>query len=339
MLIDTLLAFHLLSYCKVNRTTLTVTLPNKSIFLFHGCDDVEKIKSIAGITDIICEECTELSLDEVSQLDLRLRASVDNLQMFFMFNPVSKANWVYKRWFSPDAVIDESTTRIIKTTYQDNRFLPADYIDTLKEMEKTNPTYYRIYALGEFSSLDKLVFNNWQVKDFDNSEINGNLLVGLDFGFINDTTALIAAILCEDTKEIYVFKEWGDTNKTNDEIAAVIKDLGFSKSTIVADCAEQKSIEEIKRCGISKIKACSKGADSIIHGIQKLQQYKIIIHPSCKQTITEFENYSWQKDKQSNEYINKPIDSFNHYIDALRYSLQCVNSSRLKTMSKKYFGL
>lgn len=337
MALDTLSTFHLLEYCKVNRTDLTITLPNESVILFYGCDDVEKIKSIAGITDIICEECTELTLDDVSQLDLRLRASVADLQVSFMLNPTSKASWVYQRWFAPDAVIDTETTVITKTTYKDNRFLPQEYINSLESLMITNPTYYKIYALGEFCSLDKLVFNNWKVEEFDHKEIKGELLVGLDFGYVNDETALTASLLDEENKKLYIFKEWGDTGKTNDEIASVIKSLGFAKSVIIADAAEPKSIEEIKRQGILRIKACTKGPDSIIHGIQKLQQFEIIIHPSCEGVITEFENYSWQK--KDNEYINRPVDRFNHHIDSIRYSLQCVNDGKIRTINKAALGL
>ena len=157
---------------------------------------------------------------------------------------------------------------------------------------------------------------------------------------MNDITALTASLIDEENKKIYIFKEWGDTNKTNDEIAKIITALGFSKSVIVADCAEQKSIEELRRAGIRRIEACAKGRDSILHGIQKLQQYEIVVHPTCEGVITEFENYSWKKDKQSGEYINEPIDSFNHYIDSLRYSLQCIdNTKKIKTFSKSAFGL
>lgn len=340
MLLDTLSQFNILSMCNVNRTTLTVKLPNESVFLFYGCDDVEKIKSIAGITDIICEEATELSIDDVSQLDLRLRAKADNLTMTFMFNPVSKANWVYKKWFAEDAVIDEDTTRIIHTTYLDNRFLPPEYIEMMEKMCQTNPTHYRIYALGEFASLDKLVFNNWRIEEFDNAKTAGELLCGLDFGYVNDITAFTASLLDEANKRIYIFKEWGSTGKTNEEIAGIISSLGFSKSTIIADSAEMKSIEEIKRKGIQRIKPATKGKDSILHGIQKLQQYEIIIHPSCTGVITEFENYSWKRDKFSGEYINTPIDDFNHYIDSIRYSMQCIDNSRkIQTFSKSALSL
>ena len=339
MTLDTLSKFKILSYCSINKSTLTITLPNESQFLFYGIDDSEKLKSIAGITDIVCEEATEISLDDATQLDLRLRSNAENLQMYFMLNPVSKANWVYKRWFSPDAVIGDDTF-ILKTTYKDNRFLPTEYIQSLLQLATVNPTYYKIYVEGDFCSLDKLVFSNWKTEWFDIEEHKtAKLLVGLDFGFTNDPTALIASLLDEEKKKIYVFREWGGVGYTNKQIANTIISLGFSKSIIIADSAEPKSVKEIKECGIQRIKESVKGADSVIHGIQKLQQYEIIIHPSCENLINEFENYSWQKDKKTNEYTNKPIDAFNHYIDALRYSLQCVNDGKLKSLNKSVLGL
>lgn len=340
LFIDTLKQWNLYSYCKINLSTYTITLANESIILFKGLDNEEKIKSIAGITDIWCEEATELTEDEFTQLDLRLRAKEPDLQIFCSFNPVSKANWVYKKWFAEDAIINTNNTMILKTTYKDNKFLPKEYTNALEEKARTNPTYYRIYALGEFCSLDKLIFNNWKVEEFNHNDIKGQLIVGLDFGFSNDPSVITASIVDENTNTIYIFKTWGDTNKTNDDLASIITSLGFAKSQIKADAAEPKSIEELKRKGITRISACSKGKDSILYGIQALQQYQIIVHPSCEGIITEFENYSWQKDKKTNEYLNKPIDSFNHYIDALRYSIQIIDKSKkLKSFSRNGLGL
>lgn len=339
LILSILKKWKIYDYCKVNLSTYTITLPNGSMFLCKGFDDPEKIKSITDITDIWVEEGTELSEDEYTQLDLRLRASVEFLQLFISFNPVSKANWVFKRWFSEGAIYDKDRTKILHTTYKDNRFLPEDYIRALEEKARTNYVYYRIYALGEFASLDKLVFSNWKVEDFDYTKLVGELAVGMDFGFVNDVSTIVASVINEEAKTIHVFKTWGDTNKTNEELAAIITSLGFRKSVIIADAAEPKSIEEIKRQGVQRIKACTKGPDSILHGIQKLQQYTIYVHSSCGGIITEFENYAWQKDKKTNEYINKPIDEFNHYIDALRYSLQVTNTSKLKTFSKTLLSL
>ena len=318
LFIDQLKKWKIYKFCKVNMSTYTITLPNESVLLFKGLDDPEKIKSITDITDIWCEECSELSLDEFTQLDLRLRAQSGNLQIFVSFNPVSKQNFVYQKWFANGA---PDNTFVLHTTYKDNKFLPKEYIDALLEKQKSNPTYYKIYALGEFCTLDKLVYYNWKVEDFDHTQIKGKLLVGLDFGYTNDPTALVASVMTD--KKIYIFKEWVDTNKTNPQIAQVIKSLGLQKSTIICDSAEPKSIQELRQNGIYAARESTKGPDSIIHGIQRLWEYEIIVHPSCTETITEFENYAWQKDKTTGEYINKPIDMFNHCMDALRYSLQC----------------
>lgn len=314
---------------------------NGTVFKCTGLDVAEKIKGFSEVSDVLLEEATEFTLEDFELIDGTVRSVKYDLplQIYCLFNPVSKANWVYTH-FGFDTGIVPPDTFVLKTTYLDNPHLSPDYIKRMENMRITNPTRWKIEALGDFVSLDRLVFHNWKSEEFNHAEIKGDLLVGMDFGFVNDVSTILASVLDETNKRIYVFKEWGATNKTNDELAAIISSLGFSKSVIVADSAEQKSIEEIKRLGITRIKPCVKGADSIIHGIQKLQQYEIIIHPSCAELLVEMENYTWVKDKKTGEYINKPIDSFNHYIDALRYSLQCVdNSKKLKTINKATLSL
>ena len=336
LVVDTLSQFQILGYCKVNKSTFTITLPNGSILLFKGMDDSEKIKSITGITDIWCEEATEFTEEDIEQLNLRLRAKTSDLQMLFSFNPVSKANWVYRRWFAKDAVVTDDTV-IHQSTYKDNRFLPEDYIATIEKMAKTNPTYYRIYALGEFASLDKLVFNNWRIGTVADTH-DWDMLCGLDFGYTNDPTAFVVSFVQGET--LYVAKEFVKTGLLNNQIATVITDLGFSKSTIIGDSAEVKSIEELKRDGLYRIYPAVKGQGSILQGIQKLQQYEIVVDPSCEHVITELQNYAWKKDRLSGEYVNEPIDEFNHCIDALRYSLQCTDKyKKLTTFSKATLGL
>jgi phage terminase large subunit len=314
---------------------------NGTMFKCTGLDDAEKIKGFSEISDVLLEEATEFNPEDLELIDGTVRSIIYDLplQLYLCFNPVSKANYVYKR-FGFDTGITPPNTFVLKTTYLDNPYLSPDYIERMEHMKLINPTRWKIEALGDFVSLDKLVFQNYKVEEFNHAEITGKLLVGLDFGFVNDITALTASVLDEENKKIYIFKEWGSTNKTNDEIAKVIVSLGFGKSTIVADCAEQKSIAEIRRLGVSRIIPCSKGKDSILHGIQKLQQYEIIVHPDCEGVITEFENYSWKKDARTGEYINQPIDSFNHYIDSLRYSIQVIdNNKQIKTFSKSTLGL
>lgn len=336
LVLDILVDWKQYGRCKVNKSVFTIELPNGSVLLFKGMDDSEKIKSITGITDIWVEEATEFTEEDIEQLNLRLRAKASGLQMFFSFNPVSKANWVYRRWFKDGAVVGADTV-IHKTTYKDNRFLPPEYIETIEKMAHTNPTYYRIYALGEFASLDKLVFNNWRTGRIEDTH-DWNLLCGLDFGFTNDPTAFVVSFQKDNT--LFISREYVKTGLLNDQIATVIKELGFAKSTIIGDSAEVKSIEELRRAGLYRIYPATKGQGSILQGIQKLQQYDIIVDPRCEHTITELQNYAWKKDKTSGEYINEPIDEFNHCIDALRYSLQCVDRyKRMGTLNKALLGL
>lgn len=335
VIIDLLTQWQLIQYCKINLTTLTITMPNGSILLFKGLDDSEKIKSIAGITDIWIEEATELTEDDFTQLDLRLRAKAPYLQLLLSFNPISKTNWCYKHWFEQT----QPNTIIIRTTYKDNPFLSEDYIRALEQMANTDPVYYRIYALGEFASLNKLIYNNWEISEAEPPR-DAPLIVGLDYGYASDPTALIVGQVDEQNRIIYITDEHYERGMLNNQIADLLKYKGLHKSIIVADCAEPKSIEEMRRAGITRIRPSTKGQGSISYGIQKLQQYKILVDPKCANTITELQNYSYRKDKQSGEYTNEPIDDYNHLMDALRYAIQIVdNKQRLMTTTKAIFGL
>lgn len=338
LLLDTINQFGITNYCAINRTDFSIALPNGSQFLCMGLDDPEKIKSITGLTDAWLEEATEFSLDDFSQVNLRVRdPKADNQEIILSLNPVSKANWCYLHFFAENPDLDEfrKTVRIVHTTYKDNPHLPEAYVQALLMMKATNEVYYKIYALGEFGSLDKLIYNNWQKMDFDPDKIKGQPLCGLDFGYTNDPTAFTYSILVPEEQRIYVCKEWGGTGYLNDAIAEQIKEMGFAKSVICADSAEQKSIDEIKRLGVPRIKPCVKGKGSVLQGIQKLQQYELIIHPSCENVLEELENYAWKKDRQTNEYINEPAEGYDHYMDSLRYSLQCLDvRTQLTTMKK-----
>lgn len=320
-------------YVKIRESDFRITFPNGSEIIFTGLDEETKLLSLDGIGCIFIEEVFEVSRSIVEQLNIRLRGETANKQILMAFNPISKHHWLYDFC----EVNPPESFLYIHSTYKDNIFLDEENRKILEEMKVRNPQKYRIYGEGQWGiDADGLVFQNWKVEDFNHADIKGQLMVGLDFGFVNDISALVASLLDEENKRIYIFKEYGDTNKTNADLINIITALGFSKSVIIADSSEPKSIAEIKKGGIQKIKPCTKGADSIIHGIQKLQNYEIIIHPSCLGIITEFENYTWIKDKNTDTYINKPIDDFNHYIDALRYSLQCVGT-KLKTLDKNLF--
>ena len=124
---------------------------------------------------------------------------------------------------------------------------------------------------------------------------------------------------------IYIMEEYAKRGMLNDEIAKVITDMGYSKEVITADAAEPKSIAEIKRDGIYRIRPAKKGKDSIIQGISFMQQYHLVVDDRCVKTIEELENYTYKKDRATNEYTNEPVDAYNHEIDAIRYALNEIN--------------
>lgn len=314
---------------KMNKSDFTIDLVNGSTILFKGLDDAEKVKSIEGITDIVIEEASELSEDDFDQLNLRLRAKCGMLQIHMMFNPVSKANWVYRRFFENGTPED---TIIVHTTYKDNPHLPKEYIDSLLRLERTNPAYYKIYVLGDFATLDKLVFPVKTVRLVSKEEVKDlPFWIGMDFGYTNDPTAITWGYCDNVNRKLYITGEYNRRGMTNDIIAETITDLGFAKERIIADAAEPKSIAELKGLGIRRITGAVKGQDSVKNGIDKIQRYDIIIDERCTNTIEEFNNYTWVKDKKSGEYINQPIDSFNHHIDSIRYGIQGVMKKRPHT--------
>ncbi|MBN1058558.1 PBSX family phage terminase large subunit [Clostridium botulinum] len=321
---STLSDWKIYDQCKVNKTDLTIELPNGSSFIFKGMDDPEKIKSIANIDDIWVEECTEIDEFDFDQLCLRLRSKKPQNQIIVSFNPVSKDNWVYKRWFK-DGYNKENTT-VLHTTYKDNRFLPKEYIDNLLEMEKNNPVYYRIYALGEFATLDKLIYTNWEAKSFDFMEIlkekpNRTTIFGTDFGYTNDYTTLICSVIDIADKKIWIYDEHFEKHLTNEDIYKMYEDHNVVGERIVCDSSEPKSIEELRRLGCKRVVGAVKGKDSIMNGIQLIQQYQIIVHTDCVMVQEELRNYTFVKDRQTNLYINKAIDKYNHGLDAFRYSV------------------
>ena len=315
--------FGVLAYCRVNMSDYRITLPNQAQLIFKGMDNPEKIKSIKGLSDIVMEEATEFTIDDYTQLTLRLREKAHkDKQIYLMFNPVSKVNWVFNYFF----VNNHENTKIFQSTYKDNRFLDETVKANIEDLANRNPAYYKIYALGEFATLDKLVFPRYEKRLLNREELaHVPSYFGLDFGFVNDPSAFIHLKVDEPNKRIYFLEEYTRKGLLNDKIAEAIKNLGYAKEVITADSAEKKSIAEIRRQGISRIREAKKGPDSIIQGIQFLSQYDFIVDERCVKLLEELENYTWVKDKHTNEYTNKPVDSYNHVLDACRYAVEGIH--------------
>ncbi|HAR6345604.1 TPA: PBSX family phage terminase large subunit [Staphylococcus pseudintermedius] len=327
---ECLINYGIWDMCLWNKTDNKVELPNGAVFLFKGLDNPEKIKSIKGVSDIVMEEASEFTLNDYTQLTLRLRERKHKLkQIFLMFNPVSKLNWVYKYFFEHGKPMKGVLIR--QSSYKDNKFLDDMTRENLEMLATRNPAYYKIYALGEFATLDKLVFPKYEKRIISDKEV-GHLpsYFGLDFGYVNDPSAFIHVKIDSDNKKLYVMSEYVKKGMLNNEIAQVINDLGYSKEKITADSAEQKSIMEIKANGIDRIVPAMKGKDSVMAGIQFIGQFDIVIDERCYKTIEEFDNYTWKKDKNTDEYYNEPVDTYNHCIDALRYAVEAL------TIQKKH---
>lgn len=327
---ECLINYGIWDMCLWNKTDNKVELPNGAVFLFKGLDNPEKIKSIKGVSDIVMEEASEFTLNDYTQLTLRLRERKHKLkQIFLMFNPVSKLNWVYKYFFEHGKPMEGVLIR--QSSYKDNKFLDDMTRENLEMLATRNPAYYKIYALGEFATLDKLVFPKYEKRIISDKEV-GHLpsYFGLDFGYVNDPSAFIHVKIDSDNKKLYVMSEYVKKGMLNNEIAQVINDLGYSKEKITADSAEQKSIMEIKANGIDRIVPAMKGKDSVMAGIQFISQFDIVIDERCYKTIEEFDNYTWKKDKNTDEYYNEPVDTYNHCIDALRYAVEAL------TIQKKH---
>ena len=326
----TLSYFGILNMCKVNMSAFRIELPNGAEFIFKGMDNPEKIKSIKGISDVVMEEASEFTLDDYTQLTLRLRDKAHKQkQIYLMFNPVSKANWVYNAFF----LKKPKNTVVYQTTYKDNRFLDAVTRENIEELANRNEAYYKIYALGEFATLDKLVFPKYTKALLNKDDLRQlPSYFGLDYGFINDPSAFMHVKIDDDHKRLYVVEEYVKKGLTNDKIAESITALGYAKEQIRADSAEKKSNQELRNLGISRVIDAKKGAGSVMQGIQYLLQYEWIVDERCVKTIEELENYTWKKDKATNEYINEPVDSYNHCLDAIRYAIQDkITKSKIKT--------
>jgi phage terminase large subunit len=316
----------------VNLTDKTIVYkPNGSQIMFSGLDDVEKLKSIEGVTSIWCEEATELNQEDFEQLDLRLRGEVGCLkQIILTLNPISEQHWIKKIFF--DDPIDGVFT--LKTTFLDNSFIDEEYKMVMENKKKTNPRFYDIYALGNWGIADGLIFNNVTQRFIRPDEIEGLVCVqGLDFGYTNDPSAFNQTYVDETNKKIFVYDGFYEKGMTNAQIADAIKEKLAHKHTTTADSSEPKSIDYIKGKGVRVVGAL-KGADSVNAGIDFLLEYEIILNAHLVEFMTEFMNYSWAVDKNGKP-TNKPVDDFNHFIDSLRYAAESLMKSSKSFWKKK----
>ena len=335
---DVLAKWKLLPYVKIRETDFNIKFPNGSEIIFLGLDEETKLLSLNNIGTVWIEEAFEVPKAIVEQLNLRMRGNNENQQIILSFNPISKNHWLYDFC----EVNPPSSFIYIHSTYKDNPFLNEEYIKELEELYTRNPARARVFCDGEWGvDSEGLVITNWKKEEFDAMELAAKGYehrAGMDLGWI-DKSAIIDTLYDRDNKTIYVFNEFYKSGCQLSELAAAINDMNLSKTKIFVDAAEPRSIQYFKSEGI-RAEACAKGKDSVKAGLMFLQDHLIIVHPKCKNFITELENFSYIKSKQTGEYTEDTTHEWSHAIDACRYGYSDIyTNTKLKTMNKALFGL
>ena len=334
---EVLRKWKLTPYVKINESDYRITFPNGSVILFSGLDAEEKLLSLANISTVFIEEAYEVPKNIVEQLNLRMRGDAINQQIIMAWNPISKNHWLYEFVTNPpDSFVFHHST------YKDNKFLNKEYIDSLEELRVRNPAKARIFCDGEWgTNTDGLVFSNWRVEDFNEYELSKRLehRTGSDLGFIDPTT-IIDSLYDRENGKIYVFNEFYESGCQLDDVYKAMCKMNLQKATVWFDSAEPRTIDYFKRQGVNA-KPCIKGANSVEARIQFLQNNEIIVKPNCKNMIAELSNFSYEKDKMSDRYIEgRYTHEWSHAIDGLSYAYSDIYTrSKLRTLSKEILGI
>lgn len=329
---------------KATMSPLEMTFkPTGQKILFRGLDDPQSITSITVEKGHICwcwwEEAFQINDESAfDKVDLSLRGQMPKelfIQHTLTLNPWSDKHWIKHRFFDSQGNPD---IMAITRNYTCNEFLSDADLALFERMKVENPRRFAIEGNGEWGISEGQVFENWETKDFDVDAMRHDYVdygecryierFGLDFGFSQDPTAFIHAMIDTRKREIYLCNEIYKTHLLIDDMYRKIKALGFDGAEIIADSAQPGTIAELKKRGLFRIKPAKKGQNSIRDGIARLQDYHIIIHPRCVNAIVEFSNYVWAKDKMNGQYLTVPVDEFNHLIDALRYATEGLGVKR-----------
>lgn len=313
--------------------------PTGQKILFRGLDDTLKVTSISVdngyLTWAWLEEAYELmDEDDFNTLDESIRGAVPDplyKQWIITLNPWNERHWIKRRFFdaSPDPDVLAMTT-----DYRCNEWLDAQDRKLFEDMKESNPRRYRVAGLGEWGIVEGLVYENFETHLFTLDSVRDcKTVCGLDFGYTNDPSAFVMAFIDQKGKTIYIWDEMYEAGLTNQAIYQKLCRMGYGKEKITADSAEPKSIAELREMGL-RVKGSRKGKDSVVNGIQFIQNFHLVIHPRCVNFITEINNYTWDNDRFGNK-INQPIDDFNHLMDAMRYAVEDLQRGTMKIKTFK----
>jgi phage terminase large subunit len=288
---------------QFNKSLLTYQFLNGSSFEFFSADDSSKLRG-ARRDVLYINECNNVTFESYNELAIRTKKAI-----YLDFNPANEF-WVHTE------LKDEQDSDFLILTYKDNEALDNSIVQQIEKNRLKAETsaywanWWRVYGLGEIGMLEGVIFSNWKTIDILPKEAN-LIGIGLDFGYTNDPTAIIEIYNYNGQRIINELKY--QTGMLNSDIANALP----KHVPVYADSSEPKSIEEIKRYGIT-IKGVTKGKDSINYGIDVMQRNEYLVTSNSTNLIKELRAYCWDTDKQGTR-LNKPIDTNNHAIDALRY--------------------
>ena len=277
-----------------------------------------KGKGLARVTHLLVDEAVELpSEEEYLKLIDSFRQKGSERRIFLLFNPTAKSHWIFKRFYLPDGKPNPKWTSnhgYLHTTYRDNRDnLDPTKIKEWEDLQFQDTEYFAHHIEGEWRDIGEgQVFKGWHF-DWEPPE-EAEVLYGLDFGFSSDPTAMVKVL--KRGKRLWVQEILHHQGLTNPDIADLMQTCGIEKhQVIIADSAEPKSIEELRRLGYRNIRPATKGSDSIRAGIQKIRGYEVHVHPESSNLIQEYYQYAYRTG------TDQPIDAHNHLMDAFRYAL------------------
>lgn len=315
------------AHWEVKESPLEMTYkPTGQKIYFRGLDDPLKVTSITVEHGVMCWLWIEEAYEIMNEADFdMLNESIRGecpaplfKQITLTFNPWNEKHWIKKRFFDAEPNPD---ILAMTTNYLCNEWLDDADKRVFEDMRQHNPRRYQVAGLGDWGIVEGLVFENWHERAFTMAEVKeAKTVLGLDFGYTNDPSALFVGFLDLSNRKLYVWDEMYEKGLSNAKIYEQIVRMGYAKEQIKADSAEPKSIDELAGKGL-RIKAAKKGKDSINNGIQFIQDLEIVIHPRCVNFITEISNYTWDVDKFGKK-LNVPIDDFNHLLDAMRYAVE-----------------
>lgn len=302
---DIIVAWGMYEKKCLNKSELMYTFPNGSWIEFFSCENEQKLRGPKRQI-LYVNEANEISQLEWQQLQMRT-----TVFSIIDYNP----SFTDEHWINQ--VNQEPKTCFWISTYKDNPFLEQRVIDEIESLQWKNPTLWQVYGLGQRARLEGVIFERVSlIKEI--PFYVTKLWRGIDFGFVNDVTAIVT--LGYHNECIYIDEECYETHMTTNDIIRRIKTLPEARTRkIWADNAEPREITEIRNAGLP-VMPTAKGAQSVIFGLDFMQGLRqIYVTKRSVGVKKEFDNYTWQKDRQTGHFINTPIDMYNHAIDACRY--------------------